>query len=162
MKYYIVFSYNDTNCYDKPDYGYYCGYKDKLSDHYSYNYIDAKRYKHLGTAITNRLHIPVTKEFPVKKIVNAFEQNEYLIRQKKLARINGEEYTPCYDHINVFKTHRVDILEVNGNTIKLVGKVTNNEIYKYFKGQEKRISKKVYEPLKVDVEDADLKDNFWD
>ena len=84
MKYYIVFSERD----------YYVSYNDKVSDTYSNNYIEAKRYKTLGSALSRaglnyKKHVAVIE---LKKIDEKIKNSTKIQRRKKLQKLSGKKY----------------------------------------------------------------------
>lgn len=112
-KYYIVYNKN---------LGYYVGYKNKIEDEYNKNFIFAKRYKTLGSAITRSGLIH--GGYHSVAIINRLENNEDIFedlkieiikipndRYRKLKKLKGENY----------------------EEIKNLGQISNDELIKYFK-----------------------------
>lgn len=117
MKYYIVYFNHKHNK------GYYVGYKNKLEDEYSDNYIFAKRYTKLVYAL-NKIGLEY-KGYHATKYISLLEQGINIIpdninievvkisnsRSQKLSKISGKDYSP----------------------IKNLGKISNNELIDLFR-----------------------------
>ena len=142
--------------------GYYEKYS-PLEDVHTPKYLDAKRYKSISTAL-NRVGFTV-KIFQVRELIKKFDKCPSLLRQKKLCRLNGEKYIPNYDNVKIFDNHRIDIVEIEGNSIKLLGEIDKYVFYNYLLETEKKLAKKlpakyIGEPLK-NVEEGNINDDFW-
>jgi hypothetical protein len=119
-KYYIVY-FNSITQYSKTNKGYYVSYKDKCEDNYSENFVFAKRYKTLGSAL-NRAYVNY-KGTAALKIMRKIEAGEaYLpedvrieviridnMRKRKLSKLKGE----------------------SGEAIRNLGVLPTEELYKF-------------------------------
>jgi len=123
--------------------GYYVGYRDKISNEYSENWIDAKRYKTLETAIRNRIFSGYKMSLgDYRKLIKDMENNpEYLLkvlREKKLKRVTGTDSETTVEFIKEIFGRRIEIVEKDGNNIRHGGYVSGNEIYEFLKKQDVR------------------------
>lgn len=106
--------------------GYFVKYKDKGSDYFSENYIDAKRYKSITAAFT-RLGFDLTLS-GINDMLKKFDTN-HIQMQKKLNRIVDEENKINYDSVIPFEKGRIDILKINGNNITYLGEIDKLVLY---------------------------------
>lgn len=165
MKYYIVW-YNSINQYWKNQHGYYVSYRDKLEDNFSKNYIDAKRYKTLGFALS-RLGMNYTgygaRDF-INKLDFQLKNSKKISRRRKLSKLDNKDFQlndSDYESINMLGFgERIDILEIDGNNITFLGKVSNKELYDHLnKESDKFLRKnKFYTETKTEIKDATPED----
>ena len=149
-KYYIVY-FNKITQYHKTNKGYYVGYKDKIEDNYSENFIYAKRYKTLGAAIT-RTGLKHNGSRAVK-LIESLENGDDIFenisnieiisipneRKLKLSKLNGE----------------------NCDRIEKLGKISNDELIKYFRKEADRFLKSLegkYYNVALDTKSATEED----
>lgn len=126
MKYYIVL-FKDS--------GYYVSYKDKISDNYSENFIEAKRYKSIGSVLY-RIGIDY-KNFHSANILKEIEflikNSKKIQRRNKLNKLNN---VITDDNgiklIDFFENASVEIVEIKNNSIVNLGSA-NLEIYDFLK-----------------------------
>lgn len=141
---------------------YFVSYKDKLSDNYSENPIDAKKYKTLGSAIT-RLGLNVGKidsvERYVKGKINLKDKSTQRIM--KIRSISDEDIS-IKDVIKL-RSSRIEKIDDNGNVFNCddeVEKYIVNEISKNRERNKKRINKLDYNPQYTSEEP--IESSFWD
>jgi hypothetical protein len=105
------------------DSGYYVKYKDKCSDEFSKNYILAKRYKAIGSAITRCSQGRAASDKAIAKdIVKIFENNHYVMRQIKLSRILNTNKPIDYNiKDDIFENARIDVVEIDEGNIRFLG-----------------------------------------
>lgn len=145
--------------YKSKEDGYFVSYKDKGSDYFSKNYLEAKKYKTLGPAMS-RLGISVDNYITSfdRFLLSNNIQKAY-IRELTLSNLLGTE--PTYN--NIFKNGRIDILSENGEIIgtadKMIIDLVKSIILKNSKRKSTGSSAKFYNtPNIVSHEEG----NFWD
>lgn len=146
--------------------GYYVSYKDKLEDNFSRNYIDAKRYKTLGFAL-GRLMFNF-KNWGAREFIRDFDKklqkNVKVVRRQKISKINNEDFEikkEDYESIDILDGRgRIDVLEINGNNIKFLGKIPNKEIYDHINKESQNFlnRNKYYSESSVEIKDATPED----
>lgn len=148
-KYYIVYFDNITQ-YDITNKGYYVGYKNKIEDHYSDDYIFAKRYKNLSSAL-NRAYIN-WKGYSSYKILKKIENNEFFMSDVRIEIVK----------ISNTRKRKLDkITSSVSEPIKNLGEVSKEEFYDFFKKEaDKFITKNNYvEPvLEKNATEEDIDD----
>lgn len=129
MKFYIVY-FDSITQYHKTNKGYYVGYKNKIEDEYSDDFIFAKKYKTLVPALTriglnykNSSALNCISE--LEKGNDIFNNNRIEIvklsnsRTQKLNKINGKDYSP----------------------IKNLGTISSNELIDLFRKEADKFSR---------------------
>jgi len=97
--------------YDIEQGGYYVSWKNKLSDNYSNNWFEAKRYKSLGSAI-DRLGIDL--DFIERKTMDEFLKlnvSDASVRDMKLAEVLNDQFEIT------FTKGRIDKINENGEFV---------------------------------------------
>lgn len=143
--------------------GYYVGYKDKLEDSYSDNWLLAKRYVNLGS-VFNRLGIYFDKPTDTKEILNRIENSIPIQRQKKLSRLVSDDTKLDFVNVEIITNGRIEIVEIEGNKINNLGEIDKNELYQFLCKKRETFKKKFpsfFEKLKVNTDKGDLNDDFW-
>ena len=111
----------------------------------------------------NRMNITI-KIFQIRELIKRYDKCPSLLRQKKLCRLNGEKFIPNYENVKIFDDYRIDIVEIEGNNIKLLGEINKDVFYQYLLSQEKKLVKKFpkYVTEKLEhVEEGNINDDFW-
>lgn len=138
MKFYIVY-FDSITQYHKTNKGYYVGYKNKIEDEYSDDFIFAKKYKTLGSAL-KRIGLDYKHNSALKYISELEKENDIFnnnrievvklsnSRTQKLNKINGKDYSP----------------------IKNIGKISSNELIDFFRKEgDKFLSSKECKYYKI-------------
>jgi len=173
MKYYIVYHLVQNRNYKSardPNFkgGYYVGYKDKLSDRFSTNWLEAKRYKSLETAFRNQFYGGHKMGYAnFRSFIKDMETNPELLREKKLSKLIGSK--DKIDFPDFLNNRRIEIVDVLENDIKHLGVFSGNELYEFLKQHEAKLYKKLpinnrkNAELYKEVEAIDdVNDDFWD
>lgn len=125
MKFYIVY-FNSITQYHKTNKGYYVGYKNKIEDEYSDNYIFAKRYKTLGAALT-RIGLCYKRSSALNCISELEKGNDIFgngsievvkltnSRTQKLNKIDGKDYSPIKNLGKISTNELIDFFRKEGN-----------------------------------------------
>jgi hypothetical protein len=128
MKYYIVY-------YDSL--GYYVGWKSKNEDEYNQSYILAKKYKTLGPVLNNLgidysdYHsLAAIRKIDLKLPLYKDKETIKSIRRKKLNKLSNSDLELDYE---ILSGAKIDVIEIEGNTIKKLGRVSDKEIYDFIK-----------------------------
>ena len=109
---YIVWRNEFKSYSQKQGDGYFQGYKDKISDKWTKNPIEAKQYKSIGTAI-NRLNLIYSGIRSMDKFWKLNPPSEQYKRKKKLSEIFDRADESMS---NIFKRGRIEILHDDGST----------------------------------------------
>lgn len=146
--------------------GYYVGYEDKISDKYSPDYIFAKKYKTLGFALSRLgMNYKRNKATELIRLVDyRINKSLKIKRRKKLSKIEGFDFQlndmdleSVIDSI-IDGKKSIERVEINGNIIKNLGKVSNKEIYDYFKKESDKFIRSIrspyYEPSNLELRDS--------
>lgn len=156
---YIVWKNSFTSFSRESGDGYFVSYKDKLSDNYSKNYLEAKKYKNIKSAIT-RLGIQIDN---ISSIENFIKANKRMItnqvkRDIKLNEIlNGEFNILDYIFVNgsIEKINKDGLVEdAKQDVTDFINKVINGN-----KNKIKKVSTSIPES-NTKYETATLKDFF--
>lgn len=121
MKYYIVY-FDSITQYHKTNKGYYVGYKSKIEDEYSDNFIFAKKYKTLGSAL--------------KRIGLYYKFSDSLKYISELEKGNDIFGNDKIEIVKISNSRTLKLNKINGNdysAIKNIGKISNNELIDFLR-----------------------------
>jgi hypothetical protein len=156
MKFWYIVWREPYTSYDITQSGYFVNYKDKLSDKFSENHIEAKRYTSIGPAIS-RLGI---QEFNNVEHFYRKYVSDSVIRHDKLSDILGQEKTIPN---NFFLNGRIDKMYEDGTIDIGVG---NADALEYILNKIKNIKKGAsgkYSTYKTpNIVEDDGEGDFWD
>ena len=148
MKYYII-HFDSITQFGITNSGYFVSYQDKISDKFSPNYIDAKKYKSLGPVLTRAgISFNSYGAFEtIKKIKYDLDNSVLVNRRKKIYKLENKEFSIDFDKdiekINILPDHiSIEILEINGNDLEYLGPISNKEIYEFIKKESDKFCKK--------------------
>lgn len=129
---YIVWRNEFKSYSQKQGDGYFQGYKDKISDKWTKNPIEAKKYKSIGAAIT-RLNLILSHIKSMDEFWKLNPMSEQYKRSKKMNEILGRDNDKNLS--NIFEQGRIEILHDDGST-----ECANRQAIEYI---EKRIEENV-------------------
>jgi len=136
MRYYVVYHESITQ-YGITNKGYYVSYKDKLEDRYSESFIDAKRYKILGPALSRKgiQFSDYGAVETIREINTLIEKSIKIQRIDKLRKLDNKEELSFERKLELADpiVKGIEIVEVNGNSIENLGNITNKEVYDFIK-----------------------------
>ena len=139
--------------------GYYVGYKNKLEDNFSSNFIEAKRYKSIGPALT-RLGVNYIPGMSMEKLLSTIKTNNTQAKREDILNKVFDIETK-YNPIDILFTNgRIEILSDDGKLIGSAGEDITKYIESKFVDKSNQIKSKELDKFDYITEGND--DSFWD